>query len=78
MAVNLTEAPLHRSRRSLDSREGQDGYPCRFPGIGGIPGDIPILLDIWSQNSYAVFCFIKRRRNRALRPEWHYGRDAAL
>ena len=29
---------------------------------------MPILLDISSQNSYAVFCFIKRGLNSAMRP----------
>src|SRR5712691_3294343 len=31
---------------------------------------VRILLDISSQNSYAVFCFIKRRLNTALRLGW--------
>src|SRR5712692_7569698 len=50
MAVNLLEQ-LHRGRIS---GEGPDGYPWRIDGV-------PILLDIWPQNSYAGFCFIKAR-----------------
>src|ERR1017187_5362523 len=58
MAVNLTEAPFHRSLRWIPG-EGQDGYPCRIPGI--------LILNISSQNSYAVFCFINRGLNSAMR-----------
>jgi hypothetical protein len=45
-------------RATLD--QSQVGYPA-FP-------DISILLDISSQTSYAVFCFIKRGLNSAKRP----------
>src|ERR1022692_1692350 len=51
---------------------------CREPGtlhrglrwVPGIPRDagVPILLNISSQNSYAVSCFIKRGLNSAMRP----------
>jgi hypothetical protein len=58
MAVNLTEAPFHRSLRWIPG-EGQDGYPCRIPGI--------LILNISSQNSYAVFCFSNRGLNSAMR-----------
>jgi len=34
--------------------------------------DFSASLDILFQNSYAVFCFIKRGLNRALRPGKHY------
>src|ERR1022692_2997854 len=38
--------------------------------VPGIPRDagVPILLNISSQNSYAIFCFIKRGLNSAMRP----------
>src|ERR1039457_2085013 len=38
--------------------------------VPGIPRDagVPILLNISSQNSYAVSCFIKRGLNSAMRP----------
>src|ERR1017187_8318658 len=47
---------------ALDPGEGQDGYPCRIPGIL-----ILDILNISSQNSYAVFCFINRGLNSAMR-----------
>ena len=62
MAVKFTEVLFTGAGAGFPVKPGR--MSCRIPDVSSM---FPIPLDISFQNSYAVFCFIKRELNRALR-----------